>query len=440
MNSILSKSALTLMVLFVGTEPAMAKPISLFEAFKIASVYDGRVRSAKADSMIYRAEVGKARAQLLPNISATFYRGHTDTEYIIPSISQPSFQSASDAITLQQPLFNLQRIKAIQQARLGAAKGTIDLENERMSLITRVSGAYFSVLFAEENVVFSSVYLRAMKEHYDQAKSRYEREYGTITEVNEAEAAYEKALADQLDIINALEVNRQELKKLIGVYPKELCHLVPEKMRLSNSVQQNQQYWVELAMRTNLGLSSARKEVEMSRTEVGRQRAAGLPTLDLIASRSLSDDTSLNTQYKSNKASIGVQLTVPIFSGGNVSSSIQQAKARRLRSEEQLKLQELAIEANVRRYYDANLSILQQLKAYAQAVKSNEIALAGTREGFLAGFRTNLDVLNAQQKLLESRRDLARYRYTYLVNYLFLKQLAGTLSPEDVKEISSWFL
>lgn len=445
MKSIILKSALAVLAFFACAESAVAEPISLIDALQMGSIYDGRVRSAKADSMIYRAEVGKARSQLLPNIRASFFRARNHTDHV--DLTNPinnridDYYSISNAVTLRQPLINLQVLKTYQQARIGAAKSTIDLQNEKMSLITRIAAAYFNVLFSEDNLAFSKAYLSAMKEQCDQAKSRYAREYGTVTEINEAEAALAKAIADQLEINNALDNNRQELKKLIGVYPQELCHLAPGKMRLSLAKNEDMEYWLDRARHENLAISSARKDVEASQKEVGKQRAARIPTVDLVATRSFSEsDNNYTIHAQYNNASIGLQLVVPIYSGGYVSASIQQAKAKLLKSQEQLNQQELSTDIAVRKYYNGIVSSLAQLKAYTQSVKASEIALEGTRKGFLAGLRTNLDVLNAQQKLLESQRTLARYRYTYLLNYLTLKQLADALSVEDVQEVSSWFL
>jgi protease secretion system outer membrane protein len=247
------------------------------------------------------------------------------------------------------------------------------------------------------------------------------------------------ALADGLDILNNLEFSRRELEHFTGVYPSELSKLVPEKLVLSRPIPENVETWVDLARSDNHEVAAARQEIQIAKREVQKQGANRYPTLNLVGGRSytLSDNNySIGANYDSY--SIALQMSLPIYTGGYISASVRQANAKRIKAQEQFSWQQRGAESNVRKYFNGVISSIAQIHAYEQAVKSGEIALKGTKKGFEAGLRTNMDVLDAEQKLLSSRRNLAKSRYQYIMNHLQLKDSAGTLSPGDVDEVNAW--
>ena len=270
-------------------------------------------------------------------------------------------------------------------------------------------------------------------------KRRYEKGFGTITEVSEAQAAYDMAIADGVETVNAREFSRRELEHFTGIYPEELCKLVPEKMHLTRPVPEKVESWVELARSDNHEVSAARQEVQIAKRELQKQGAVRYPTVTLVGSRNYSEsDNNYTIGSTYDTYSISLQMSVPIYTGGYVSASVRQAQAKRLKAQEQLSWQERGVESNVRKYYNGVISGIGQIQAYEQAVKSGEIALKGTRKGFDAGLRTNIEVLDADEKLLSSRRNLAKSRYQYILNSLQLKDSAGSLSPGDIDEVNDW--
>jgi protease secretion system outer membrane protein len=423
--------------------PLYAEPVDLSLIYQKAVEYDAQVRGAKADNLVSKEEVGRAMAQFRPKVSVSISRGRSETKYVDTLGKYPSsdtfYNSKNYGISVQQPLFNLSSLAEYKQAKAVAAKSEAVLQNEEANLIVRITEAYCNALYSEDNYEYSQIHIKATQEQLQQTKRRFEKGFGTITEVSEAQAGYDMALADGLDILNNLEFSRRELEHFTGVYPSELSKLVPEKLVLSRPIPENVETWVDLARSDNHEVAAARQEIQIAKREVQKQGANRYPTLNLVGGRSytLSDNNySIGANYDSY--SIALQMSLPIYTGGYISASVRQANAKRIKAQEQFSWQQRGAESNVRKYFNGVISSIAQIHAYEQAVKSGEIALKGTKKGFEAGLRTNMDVLDAEQKLLSSRRNLAKSRYQYIMNHLQLKDSAGTLSPGDVDEVNAW--
>jgi protease secretion system outer membrane protein len=196
--------------------------------------------------------------------------------------------------------------------------------------------------------------------------------------------------------------------------------------------------WISLGLEKNPDIMAAQQEVQMVMQEIEKNNAGHFPSLDLVASKAntKSDNNyTIGSNYQTD--SIGLQLNVPIYSGGYVSASVRQAAARLNQAKEKLLQQERATSADIRKYFNAMQNGIAKVQAYQQSVKSNEIAVIGTQKGFEVGIRSNVEVLNAQEKLYAAKRDLARERYQLLFNKIQLKQSSGTLSNVDIQEISA---
>ena len=425
--------------------PVYAGPFDLSTAYQKAAEYDAQIREAKADANISKEEVAKARSQFRPRVSASFQQGRSETLSITPYYygtyqrNNQFYNSKTYNLSVQQPLLNLSSLAEYKQAMAVAAKSDYLLLNEESNLIVRITEAYCNALYAEDNLEFSQSHIKASLEQLQQTKRRYEKGFGTITEISEAQAAYDMALAEGVEIVNTLEFSRRELEHFTGVYPDELCKLIPEKINLVKPMPDSVESWVQLARADNHEVAAARYETQIARKEVDKQRASRYPTLNLVAGQSynLSDSNYIiGSEY--NTYSIALQLSVPIYSGGYVSASVRQAQARRLKAQEQLSGQERGVESDVRKYYNGVITSISQIQAYEQAVKSGEVALKGTKKGFEVGLRTNMEVLDADQKLLSNKRNLAKSRYQYILSRLQLKDSAGTLGASDIEEVNGW--
>ncbi|ACF11256.1 type I secretion outer membrane protein, TolC family [Chlorobaculum parvum NCIB 8327] len=434
---------LLVLVQFFLPMAAQAKSLSLKEAYEHALQYDAQYRSAEADTRIAKEEVSKAAAAFMPNIKAATSKGRSRTDSETPYSSREGvyYSTQSHSVSLRQPLFNLGSIASWKQAHAVKAKSEELFRSEHASLIVRTAEQFCNVLFSQDNITFASAQVEATKEQLEQSKKRFEKGFGTITEINEAQASFDLAVADHADAIAGLENSSRELERITGIYTDELCRLDPERLVLARPEPQNVEAWVALAEEHNGRIGAARQEVEITRKEIDKTKASRYPQLDLWAGRSYSvseNNYTIGSTY--DTWSVNVQLSMPIYTGGYTSAAVRQAWARRLKAQEGLHFQERESLTRVRRYYQAQINSIAQVRAYEQAAKSAEIALEGTRKGFQAGFRTNAEVLDAVKKLYDIRRSLARARYQYILNRLMLRDAAGLLSESDLDGIDEFFV
>ncbi len=421
--------------------PAHAEQVDLTMAYQKAQEYDARLRSAKADNRAYKEEIGKARSQLLPSVRTNVSRGRSATQHISLGHAYPVdfYNTVNLGVSVRQPLFNLPALASYKQAKLLSAKSDVEFKKEGSSLILRITEAYCNALFAEDNLAFSKALVQATGEQLAQAKRRFKTGFGTRTDVEEAQAGYDTAQADGVEIFNSVEFSRRELEDLTGFYPEKLCKIVPEKLRLVRPQPDRVESWIEFARLGNLSIVSARQEEQIAKKEIQKQKGSRYPTIDLVGGRNYSESEnnySIGQIY--DTYSISVQMSMPVYTGGYVSAAVRQAQAKWVKAGEQLSWQERGAESEVRKYYNGVVSNISLIKAYEQAVNSREIALVGTQKGYDAGLRSNVEVLDAQQKLFASRRNLAKSRYQYILNTLMLKQTTGPLSLADLEEVNGW--
>lgn len=428
------------MLFFVS--PLHAEALSLSQACSKAVEYDARYRAAEADNFVQREEIFKARSSFRPNLRINAARGRSATEStsLITDVSKNSFYNTQNySVVLRQPVFNLSNIASYSQAKAAASKSDAVLQSEFSSLIVRTLDAYINVLYAGDNLAFSRAHVAASKSQLEQAKRRLVSGYGTITEINEAQASYDMALAEGMEYHNNLEINRRELENIVGIYSDSLQVLAPERLVLAVPEPHDVEQWIALAYERNPLREAAIQDVSYYKKEIDKNRALRYPVLDLVASKTFSESDnnySIGTQYDSY--SVSLQMSMPLYSGGYVSSSVRQASGRLRGAYEQLSDKDRTVASDIRKYYAGIVSSIAQIRAYEQAVKSNEIALTGTIKGFSAGLRSNIDVLNAQKKLYDSKRNLSKSRYVFILNRVKLKEAAGVLTNTDVDEISEW--
>ena len=420
------------------------EPVSLSTAYQRALDYDARLQAAKADNAAQQEEIGKARSYFRPSVQASAKRGRNATESTTQGLFGPVeeeffYNTKNYGVSVRQPVFNAVSIARYSQSKAVAAKSDAVLKSEQSQLIIRTAEAYFNVLYADDNLALARARLEAVEEQLGQARKRYEAGFGTITEVNEAEAEHDIAQAEEIVALHATAHNRRELQNITGIYPDHLHPLEAQKMVLDFPGPDNQEKWVALSKENNQLIEAARQEIRIATKEVDKNRYAGIPTLDLLAARTWTEsDNNFSIGSKYDTYSLAVQLSVPIYTGGHTSASVRQAKANRIVAYERLNLQERDVVSSVRQHFEGLAAAIAQIRAYEQAVRSSEIALTGTRKGYSAGFRSNVDVLDAQEKLYLSKRNLAKSRYQFILSRLMLKDAAGMLSEDEVYEINSW--
>lgn len=418
---------------------------NLLSLYQKALQYDAQYKAATANTEAEREEINKVRALFLPRVQlgANVGRGVTDrtTQTMLgPIDSRLDYNIQSYSLNLRQSLFNRENLASYRSVEANIKSKEALLLKENSTLITRLASVYFEALYAQEKISVIQNNISAITQQGDQAKWRYEYGEGTVTEINEAQVVLEMAKADLISTQNSLDAFKQTLSNITGEAVEDIAGLNVDNLPTIPLDSDSVEYWLQQAINNNPEISAARLSFEAARHDVDKKRAGHYPTLDLVGIRSYSENDSNNTLGSSfDTTTIALQLNMPLFAGGFTTANVRQALHRVDAAEEILNLRTRDIEANVKRYVNSIRSGLLTIEAYRQAATAGEIALNGTRKGFSAGTRTNIEVLNAQQKLYTSRLDLSRVQYILLNDIINLKQVAGILNEGQLYSINQFF-
>ena len=415
--------------------PAPAFALDLVEAWREALANDAQVASARAQLDATRERVPQARSLLLPAVgaSAAINRTHADPN----RAPTRRFTSEAYAIQLSVPLLSLPEHEAWEQSRLFVGIAEAQYAQARQDLILRVSRTYFDVLAAQDDLETILAQKRAIAEQLEAARRNFEVGTATITDQQEAQARFDLTIAQEIAARNALEVQRALLAQLIGRPPGELETLRPGVL-LQGPQPAGEADWIAQAIDSSLSVHQQRVNVEIARREIERRRFIRYPTVDLVGSLARNENAALNAVgQRTNTATVGVQLSMPLYTGGGIEAGVREAAALLGRSQSDLETTRRQVEQAARQAYLGVNSSLAQVNALEAAERSSQLALESNLLGYQVGVRINIDVLNAQQQLFSTRRDLARARYDVLVNGLLLKATAGVLSEDDVAAVNA---
>jgi outer membrane protein, protease secretion system len=427
-----------------AVSPAWA--IDLAEAYRLALVQDATIRASRAAADAGRERLPQARAQFLPNISISSSRNRNDLDTTAPDVrgiestSRDLYNSANDTLTIRQPIFRKQLAAQYRQAQAQVEDANANLERDEQNLVMRVAQAYFEALHADEQLLLVGLQKTAYTAQVDAARKGFAAGSGTRTDIDEAQARLDLAIAQELEARQGVDLTRRRLQVIINQpITQPLAPVDVRKIQLTPPSPVNVEDWTLLAETASPEIQSAKAQVEAARAEVDKARAGHYPTLDAVAqlSRSNSENVTRLSSRFTNKQ-IGVQLSIPIFQGGYVNSQVREALANLERGEN--KLEELRRDLGVR-VHDQYRGVAQgvlKVRAFEQAVRSNEQLAISSRRSFEAGARTRIDILNAEQQAGEARRDLAQARFQYLLARVRLKALAGGFKAENIDEINGW--
>ncbi|MDJ0738677.1 MAG: TolC family outer membrane protein [Gammaproteobacteria bacterium] len=419
----------------------IANPVGaadLTEAYRLASVNDPALRAARATRDANFEAQPIARAQLLPNVAltgdATFT--HQDVNSSPAGSFNDDFSSGNAAVQVTQPLYRKDRQIRLEQAEVQVEQATVDFNIAEQDLILRTAQAYFGVLSATDTLAFAEAEKKAIARQLDQAKQRFEVGLIAITGVHEAQARFDQARADEIlartNLDNAIEALRE-----ITFEPADPLSRLKAKIPLNAPQPASLDEWTELALRNNPGIVSARFDADIARKQIRLADAGDSPALDLVGSYGITG-SSADAGTDANTAAIGLQLSMPLYTGGGVAASTRQARFQFEAAQEVLEQRRRAVQTQVRNAYRGVVSSISRVAALAAAQVSAKSALDATEAGFEVGTRTLVDVLDGQRDLFRARRDFAQSRYDYILNTLALFQAAGTLSQEDVDTVNGW--
>lgn len=423
----------------------VASAVTLEEAYQAAVKNDPVFRMR-----YYENEAGKenqilGRSQLLPNLAAshTVNRNVVDREYIDQlgrtQLDHPRYSGKSSVVQLRQSLFNMDAIQRYRQGKVQSAQAEQAYEAGRDEVSVRLVTAYMDTLFAEDQLALA----RAQRDmHLEQQKVNkflFEKGEGTRTDLLETQARLDVAEASLVEAQDHVIAQRNVLAGVIGMDPGTLdqigANFRPVKLDIATYEE-----WQQIALRQNNTLAAQRLSVENARLEIGRNKAGHLPRVDFVASYAKNDSETINVlgQQTTNRT-VGIQVNVPIYSGGAINAQTRQAAANYGRAQAELDARTNEILIELRKAYDLVQSSGRKIDALVKAVDSGKELVKATEQSIKGGVRINLDLLNAQSQLVTSQRDLAQARYSYLVGLMRLRSASGTMGPDAIREIATVF-
>jgi outer membrane protein len=416
----------------------------LLDVYRQARSSDPTYASAKSGWAAAQERIPQARAGLLPLASASASTQYNDRGIRFRDGSIPEqntrFGNTTVSLTVTQPIYRRQNSIAADQAMTQVQQADAQLALAAQDLILRAAQAYFDVLLAFDNVALAEAQKSAIGQQLEQAKRNFEVGTATITDTHEAQARYDLTAAQEIAARNDLELRKRALEQVIGKQAPALAPL-GAAFKLKPPEPAKMDAWVDLALKTNLQVLVAQSAATFAQQEIERNRAAHLPTLDAFVTVSNAGTgagqlTAVGNDIRTNSA--GLQLTVPIYQGGLVSSRVRESIANQSRASDDLEAARRTAEFNARQAYLGITSGIAQVNALEAALVSTLSQLDSTRVGQEVGVRTQVDVLNAQQLLFSAQRDLAQSKYTYVLSLLRLEAAIGELTEEDIVAVNQW--
>ena len=414
----------------------------LLHVYKLAEKNDQEYLQALASHRAVLESRPQALSLLLPaiNLSADTTRNDQDLSSsgaAIGSSGEVNFNSRGYRLSITQPLFRRDRFIALDQADSEIKQAEAELIEAQQELVIRIAERYFDILANIDNLEFAQAEVKSLSRQLEQANQRFEVGLSAITDVHEAQAGYDLAVAQEIQARNAIDNSQEAMRELTGDYITEFNQL-GESMPLVSPEPLAIENWTQLSLDQNLGVIASRHAAETARNEVKRQSAGHLPTLDLVAAETYDSSGGRFGSTKQHASSIGLELNIPIYSGGLVSSQTREAHENYNIAMYSLERARRSAQRSTREAYLGVISGISRVQALKQAVISSETALEATEAGFEVGTRTAVDVVASQRATSEARRNYSQAKYDYLIDTLSLKQAAGTLSTEDLELINAW--
>ena len=432
-------SPLVIVALIASTS---ARGEDLMQIYREAQQNDPTLAAAQSTWVATQEKVPQARAGLLPNVSVAgaanynWYDLHVNGDQ--GGTLTRDFRFGQLTVNASQPLFRYANRVQYDQAKQQVEQSDFSLVAAQQDLILRVANAYFSVLLAEFSVDLGVSQKAAVAENLAQAQRNFEVGVATITDTNDAQAKYDSIVAQEIQVRNDLDNKRVALRAIIGRMPRELKKLGPSFEPVLPEPN-NLDYWIDQSQVENVNVRIAQYNFDIATLGVDLQRSGHYPTLDLVGSyNTQGSNQSVNYGIPSNSqlGVVGVQLTIPIYTGGFVNSKVREAIALQDTARNNLEGAKRTALFNAQTGFTGVNSAAASVKANEQAVKSAQVAYDSTKTGLEVGVRTNLDVLNTQQNVYQARQTLAQSYFNYLIGILQLKAAVGTLNDEDLEEIN----
>jgi len=422
---------------------AQSSVLDLKQVYQAALEQDANIRASRAAADSGRERLPQARAGLLPQVSASAGRNNNNLDTTAPNIlgnpvtTNDQYFSDNRTLQVRQPLINMQRWLQFQQAKSVVEEVEANLDRDLQNLVVRVAGAYFETLMADEQLDLVLAQKKTYTALLDAAQKGFAAGSGTRTDIDDAKARLDMATAQELEARQNQDLTRRQLELLVNQPVKQIARLNVSALKLLPPEPANLDEWTRKAEQASPEIKALQARLEAARREVGKAQAGHFPTLDAVAQWSNSGSeniTRVNSRYE-NKT-IGLQLNIPIYSGGYVNSTVRQAVAEQTRTEESLEALRRDLGVRVHKEYRGVSEGVMRVLALEQAARSAEQMMKSTQMSQKAGSRTQLDVLNAQQQYTLALRDLAQARLVYLLSKVRLSSLVGDDANASVEQVN----
>ncbi|MFN3710113.1 MAG: outer membrane channel protein TolC [Alishewanella aestuarii] len=398
--------------------------------YQLATQKDPVVQRAAASRDAATARIDVSRSRLLPsvNFGADVTRSSRD------NLRFSGNNTVGAGIQARQSLFDWSNWQGLSRAEKVALQSQTVYNAEVQALIVRVTSAYFDVLRARDNLTFVEAEKRSVERQLEQTKQRFAVGLTAITDVHEAQAQFDSVVARGISSENALENAREALREITGQYHAEIAQLNTDKFSASRPSPEVVSEWMNIAEQNNLTLQAQRIALDVSSLDIELAKAGHLPTLDATANLGVSKTSGID---RADSSSIGINLSVPIYSGGGTEAGVRVAQANYVEVSQALEQSHRSVVRQVRSSFNNVNSQMSVIRALEQAVISAQSALQATEAGFEVGTRTIVDVLLSTRNLFDAQRNLAGARYDYILAQLQLKQAAGNLTEQDLLAINA---
>jgi outer membrane protein len=416
-----------------------AQAQNLVDLFTAAKSYDATYQSAKSQAVATLAKGEQARAGVLPTVGLGAGANQTNQDSSLSSLNGRSYGSQSATVSASQPLYRPGNWASYEQGKKAADIAQLQLLAAEQDLIVRTSQAYFDVLAAADSLTFVRSQKAAVAEQLASAKRNFEVGTSTIVDTRDAQARYDLTVAQELAADNDLRVKSLALDQLVGK-----SNTAPKPLRapvVLNEVQPaDVNQWVQQSETLNPVVKQTEIALEVARLETQKAESGHKPTLDLNGSYSMANNngsSQLSGNYTTNVASVGLAFNLPLFAGYSIQNRVKETLALEDKARSDLDAAKRTVAQGTRTAFFGVQSGLSQVKAYEAAEASTQSALDANKLGYQVGVKINIDVLNAQSQLFDTKAKLAKARYDVLVGGLKLRQASGVLKDDDLQPINA---
>lgn len=439
----------TILVLSLAVLSSPSFSADLLAAWRAAQQYDASFLAARYAQVAGSEKTNQGQALLLPSVTLGGNTTYSNTEFspgkssALIGDTQSNGQTYGYSVTATQPIYRVDAFASADQLKQQAKLADVQFRVAEQDLILRVAKAYFEVLAADEKVVLADAERKAVGEQLAFAKKAFEVGVATIADTDEAQAGYDSIIAFEIQAKNDLQVKRNIFTLLTGIDAKSIARL-SETIEPTEVEPNDISVWLKKSSDTSLNISSQLLQLDIATREVDKFRFESSPKVDLVANFGQNWDTSGISRSggldETRKGTIALQLSIPLYTGGRRSSELREAAAKQSEQRETVEATRRNTEQSTTQAFLGVNAGAAQISALEQVLKSSKSLLASSKLGRDVGVRTTVDVLNAEQKLFNTRYDLTVARYTYLYTRLQLAAIVGDLDEKDLRAVNRWLV